>query len=997
MKQAPRLSSALPRASRIAVALGLLCGLGAYGPLASATTYTWSTGTYVEGVTAPDPLAFGDTLLLVSGGTKYLSSPYTSNGTVAFQDVLYFTGGNVLTNTGTIDLQGDVGFYDGGYNGGVSNSGLFKKSAGTGTSMIQITGFSSSGTIQTDTGTLLFNSGASFGDGSVFQGAGSTVISNGASFSGSFTASNLSLSGGTFYGNASTINGALGWSGGYLTGGWTVASGQSLTLNTGGNKYLDGSLNNMGTIAATDHLYFQGGNTLTNNGLYDMQGDVGLYDGGYNGNFVNNGILRKSAGTGTSAVSIVGFSNNGTIDVQTGTLLFNAGAVFNGGSVFSGAGQVVINNGASFNGSFTTSGNLDLAGGTFSGTGVQLQGDVNWQAGTLTGDWTVAAGHTLNVNGVGVGNKYLDGSLTNNGTIAAIDNLYFQGGNTLTNNGLYDMQGDVSLYDGGYNGNFVNNGTLRKSAGVGTSAVSIVGFSNNGTIDVQSGTLLFNAGAVFNGGSVFSGAGQVVIDNGASFNGAFTTSGNLVLSGGTFSGTGAQMQGDVTWQAGTLVGDWTVVAGRTLSVANAGVGNKYLDGTLTNNGTIAATDPLYFQGGNQLTNNGLYDMQGDVGLYDGGYNGYFVNNATLRKSAGVGTSTVSITGFINKGTIEAQTGTIQFNSGGQFNDGSVFTGAGQIVINGGATFTGGFSANGNLSLAGGSFNGIGATLSTGAAAFTAGTLTGQWTVGAGTQLNVAPGAGKYLNGSLTNQGTIVATDSLYLQGGNVLSNAGRYQMQGDVGIGDGGYSGSFVNTGTLVKTAGTGTSDLSPVSVQNMGVIDVQTGSIRLPNGWTNAGTLKGTGAYITDTLTNAGHVAPGSVGSAPAALTLNGNYAQGAAGSFDVGLDGANYGSLLVSGNAGLDGTIEAVCMGACDYAVGQSWVVMTSTGSVTGTFAGAVATSGFAAGAFSVSYLPGEVVLTVTQATVAAVPEPGAWALLLLGGSLLAWRRGRTAAVSA
>ncbi len=151
---------------------------------------------------------------------------------------------------------------------------------------------------------------------------------------------------------------------------------------------------------------------------------------------------------------------------------------------------------------------------------------------------------------------------------------------------------------------------------------------------------------------------------------------------------------------------------------------------------------------------------------------------------------------------------------------------------------------------------------------------------------------------------------------------------------------------------------------------------------WGADSTGKGTFA-LCGTLTNNGHVTPGTPGGEPGALTLNDKYAQGAAGSFDVGLDGLTFGSLAVSGSASLDGTIRAICQGACDYAVGKSWVVMMTGGSnlVSGAFAGPVAMTGFSAGAFSVTYLSNEVVLYVTTATVGAVPEPATVALMLAG----------------
>jgi hypothetical protein len=121
-------------------------------------------------------------------------------------------------------------------------------------------------------------------------------------------------------------------------------------------------------------------------------------------------------------------------------------------------------------------------------------------------------------------------------------------------------------------------------------------------------------------------------------------------------------------------------------------------------------------------------------------------------------------------------------------------------------------------------------------------------------------------------------------------------------------------------------------------------------------------------------------MGSAPTLLSLSGNYAQTALGSFDVALSGTSFSSFSITGSASLDGAIDVVCAGACNYAAGTRWVVLQTTGSLSGAFADLV-TTGFASGAFDVSYTADEVVLTVTQDTVSAVPEPAHWALLLAG----------------
>lgn len=64
-----------------------------------------------------------------------------------------------------------------------------------------------------------------------------------------------------------------------------------------------------------------------------------------------------------------------------------------------------------------------------------------------------------------------------------------------------------------------------------------------------------------------------------------------------------------------------------------------------------------------------------------------------------------------------------------------------------------------------------------------------------------------------------------------------------------------------------------------------------------------------------------------------------------------------------------------------------MQAGAGLSGSLAGPVLMSGFASGAFAVDYShPNQVWLTVTEATFAAIPEPGTYALLLGGLAAMA-----------
>ncbi|MBI1394510.1 MAG: hypothetical protein GC151_00910, partial [Betaproteobacteria bacterium] len=161
----------------------------------------------------------------------------------------------------------------------------------------------------------------------------------------------------------------------------------------------------------------------------------------------------------------------------------------------------------------------------------------------------------------------------------------------VSNAGLWDAKDDLSLrYASGNPSTFSNTGTFRKSGGSGVSAVgNNIVFVNSGTVDAQSGTIDFASGnATFNGGTQFTGAGVNRVSNNAMFVDGFT-SGNLVLSGGTFTGGGASagavMNGNVTWTGGSFAGTWQVASGQTL-VAGDGTGKTFVGSSFTNHGTV---------------------------------------------------------------------------------------------------------------------------------------------------------------------------------------------------------------------------------------------------------------------------------------------------------------------------------------------------------------------------------------------------------------------------
>ncbi len=717
------------RRTPAASAAALLIALA--GP-AAAATFNWTTGTFVPGTTAPSPLVAADVLNIQGAGGKSFSAVSFSNGgTVNWQASsggIVFDSGTSVSNSGLWDALGNAAFvYGGGAAPTFNTSGTLRKSAGVGITQIGNSSaflFVNSGTIDAQTGTLQFSGGNTFDSGTVFTGAGSVVVNTASAFNGAIQSSNLSWTAGVQTGTNAALSGQATWQAATLAGGWTLTAGSTLALQGAGGKTFNGtSFTNNATVAwqaSSGGLVVVNGASIINTGVWDTQGDAALvYGGGLASTFDNSGTLRKSAGTGTTQIgnsSLVGVINSGTVDAQTGTIAFNGANTFNTGTVFTGAGSVAVNTASTFIGGFTSS-NLALASGQQTGNAAVLNGQAQWTGGSMAGSWAVAPGATLNLQGAG--GKTFDGaSVTNNGTVAwqaGSSGLVVVNGASIVNTGVWDVQGDAALvYGGGLASTFNNSGTLRKSAGSGSTQIgnsSLVVVVNSGTVDAQTGTIAFNGANTFNPGTVFNGTGSVVVNTASTFNGAFTSS-NLNLAGGQQTGAAAVLNGQAQWTAGTLAGTWSVAPAATLNLQGGG-GKTFNGASITNNGTVtwqAGSSSLVLLSDASVVNNGTWDAQGDAALvYGGGTASSFTNNATFKKTGGSGTTSLTnstLLSFVNNGTVDVQVGTIQLP--GAFSNAGTLTGSGTLQSAGGVTNSG--------TLAPGSFG-------TGTLALTGGTLT----------------------------------------------------------------------------------------------------------------------------------------------------------------------------------------------------------------------------------------------------------------------------------
>ncbi|MDX1950684.1 MAG: hypothetical protein SFY81_00790 [Verrucomicrobiota bacterium] len=642
------------------------------------------------------------TTLLNEGTIRWLGGPVTLGATPT----------TLITNLGLFEISADAGMSIGigGPTPRVVNLGTIRKIAGSGTTTFSNFQLQQLGTVEVETGSLALNgsddsilggtvnvalgaaidlkSGTFREAGGVFTGQGVRRFSGGNLLLRTNLLSGLSLESGTIS-IASTFQAAGEITNLVLNGATLIGSNRVsglLVINEGG---IEGDVTNEGTLRfagnASKTLYrttlinegtveWQGGGILvgatpatiiTNKGIWEITGNssISVGIGGPNPIFVNEGILRKSGGTGISSFSNIHFENNGTVEIEIGTFQLHGqedsifagtvdvseGASFDArsgtyigrGGSFSGAGTRVFTGGtllleqnflpglsltggdvklgAEFqNGGAIT--NLTINGTTLVGTNVVDGGSLVFLSGGIEGMLTIREGSLLQFSGSGQKTLYR-ATVVNEGTVRWLGGTVSVGSTPttiVTNSGLWEILGNnsFSIGIGGPTPKFVNSGVLRKSGGTGQSTFSNIMFANTGAVEIETGSfhLSGNENSIMGGtfsaleNSTFQMSSGTYLEAGGSFSGDGTlrmTGGLLTLRTNLLEGLSLQ-GGDVqvigTFQAAGMITNLTL-KGATLigtNLVGAGILNIF-SGGLEGQTTVLPGGEIRFSGTAQKT------------------------------------------------------------------------------------------------------------------------------------------------------------------------------------------------------------------------------------------------------------------------------------------------------------------------------------------------------------------------------------------------------------
>ncbi len=573
------------------------------------------------------------------------------------------------------------------------------------------------------------------------------------------------------------------------------------------------------TFTSTVGVTVSNGATIQSNGIWDFQSNLGLSAGtGAAPSFINSGTLRKSSGTGTTTMDLP-CTGPGSISVQTGTLSLTGGGTYTAGLSISPGATLTFGTGVhtltstssvtgdrvTFSGTVAVEGSYDVTGlttvtgsavvnvnaaatitslgpltilsgtlnlgsgepisvpsltlssGTLGGSDLfTVTGNAGWSGGTLSGSGGLMVNGTLTISGTTI--KTLNQrTLTVGDTIWTTMTTVTMGiGAVIQSNGTWDFRTDLGLSDGVAPApSFINAGTLKKSAGSGTTPVGVP-CTGTGAVDVQVGTLSFTRSATHSGtittspGATVSFAGgtqtltstssvaadrvvfgtgtttvdgslavttQTTVSGTATVNAAATLTGlsaltittgtlslnsgeavvlpSLTLSSGTLTGGDSiTVSGAISWQGGTIAGTGPFTVNGLLTIS--GSTSKTLNQrTLTlGNTTWTSTNTLTMGIGAVIQSNGTWDFRSDAGLGDGVAPApSFVNAGTLRKSVGTGSTNMGVP-YTATGGVEVQVGTLNFTRNAT-HSGALTSSPGATLSFGGGTHT--FAATSSVS------------------------------------------------------------------------------------------------------------------------------------------------------------------------------------------------------------------------------------------------------------------------------------------------------------
>jgi len=590
------------------------------GGIVTSSIFATFTGAYQQNA---------GTLLLDYRGGSFAGTATLAGGVIADQGQSFTSGGGFTQTGGTLSLSG----FGGTFNGNLDQAG--------GVISLQSGQLDLAGAVTTLSGTVagygtLVAEGAQNGLNGTTTIGSATVLSIGKVdvISGVFALAQASQSysyayGGYFYSsNQGTV--ALGGNTLVLNGradlGADISGAGTLVAN-GGAQINGLTLNNSATLTvasavALTPVFDQAGTlSLLNNAAVIVNagaslrftGNDTINDASGNGTLLDNGLLTRTSGAGTTEIlPSITESSGGSIAIAVGTMDFSGLNDSFAGSI-SGAGTFSI--GADYRGQPTTftitnASASSLSVGNFTLTGQNAQDELN-----ITNSFTYA-GHWDQSGGLFV---YGNTGQTPHPTLTLTGSVILEGGVIKSSTGTIDTTGLVSLgntpsYQQGIDIEGFTNFLVNKEVSQDTSmqlgaqsgskplavieagatwyledAASITGaygsLTNSGTLDKSNGSGVSSIdGTLTNKGTLIVAASQLLLDGSGVLTGHVTGAGQL-----DFEGNGTYLLENVGLTVGHVLVDNTP-NGQNASVVMLGSNVGYGGTWAQHGGTVSLAD-----------------------------------------------------------------------------------------------------------------------------------------------------------------------------------------------------------------------------------------------------------------------------------------------------------------------------------------------------------------------------------------------------------------------
>jgi fibronectin-binding autotransporter adhesin len=394
----------------------------------------------------------------------------------------------------------------------------------------------------------------------------------------------------------------------------------------------------------------------------------------YAGNFEQDSFSTLTIASDDAFVLSGVVDLGGTITGAGSLELAGGSAAIHGGATLSvahwsisGDASVALYEPWTYEGAFNLAGasTLDLL------WNLTLAGTATLSGGTITGGRIFITDGATTVSGLSLEQTTIwanAGTATQSGDDVTLSDdaiLY----NTST--GVYDITDDGGVALGAGAASYINNAGLFEKTGGGATSVIAASILNSGEIDVDSGTLEL-LGQLWGTGHVDVGAGATLDIGGApgaaatstlDSNGVLTfgVGATLALAGENFASTKS-----LNFDGATLAGDDRLFTYGATSVSGLAIGGTSVwenFGAVTQaGGDVTVGDAsgavaILFNG-----SAGVYDISDDSGVKPGASSGSYINNAGLFEKTGGSASSVISANMYSAGTIEAASGTLDFQA-----------------------------------------------------------------------------------------------------------------------------------------------------------------------------------------------------------------------------------------------------------------------------------------------------------------------------------------------